>query len=309
MTPARAIRTHPHFLEHAAMDALHRPRTAPRAPACRLTRPALTRVLALAALVLAALLAAPATIARADDAKARAIMRQVNDRDDGDNQTAGVRMVLIDKGGNQRVRELRSFRKDKGPDTLSILFFEAPADVKGTGFLTYDYNEAGKDDDQWLYLPALRKSKRIASSDKSGSFMGSDFNYSDMTKPDLEDFDFTLKREVEVDGAKTWEIESVPRKEETADETGYSKGVAWVRQDNHVVIRGVRWVYKSSRLKFMQVTKLEQIDGIWTPLEMKMDTREGNSVVHSTVLSFKDVKYNQKLGEEFFTVRQLEKGP
>jgi hypothetical protein len=266
-------------------------------------RPALLLAVALAA---AAFLPAPA---RADDPKAREIMRQVNDRDDGDNRTDKIEMILIDKGGNQRLRELQAYGKDKGKDTLSIMFFLSPADVKDTGFLTWDYDEAGKDDDQWLYLPALRKTKRIASTDKSGSFMGSDFNYSDMTKPDLEQYDFTLKREVEVDGAKTWEIESVPRKEETADETGYSKGVAWVRQDNYVVIRGVRWVYKSTRMKFMQVTKLEKIDGIWTPLEMKMDTREGNAVVHSTVLRFGDVKYNQKLTQDFFTVRQLEKGP
>jgi hypothetical protein len=101
----------------------------------------------------------------------------------------------------------------------------------------------------------------------------------------------------------------VPRKEETADETGYSKGVVWVRQDNYVVVRAVRWVYKSSRMKFMQVKKLEQVDGIWTPLEMEMVTREGRDTVHATVLRFENVRYNQKLSEDFFTVRQLEKGP
>ena len=61
------------------------------------------------------------------------------------------------------------------------MFFLSPADVKDTGFLTYDYDEEGRDDDQWLYLPALKKTKRIASGDKSGSFMGSDFTYADMT--------------------------------------------------------------------------------------------------------------------------------
>lgn len=284
----------------AAAGPVAMPRAAALAPAVAIFG-------ALAAAIAGSALA-PALV-RADDAKAREIMRKVNDRDDGDNQTAELQMVLIDKGGNQRVRELKSFSKDKGKDSLSVSFFLSPADVKDTGFLTYDYDEPGKDDDQWLYLPALRKTKRIASSDKSGSFMGSDFNYSDMTRPDLEDYDFTLKREVEIDGVKTWEIEGVPRKEETSDETGYSKGVAWVRQDNYVLIRAVRWVYKSSRMKFMQVKKLEKIDGIWTPLEMEMVSREGRDTVHSTVLRFNDVRYNQKLGEDFFTVRQLEKGP
>jgi len=263
---------------------------------------------AIAALLAAGSLLSP-TPARADDAKAREIMKKANDRDDGDNQVSELEMILTDKAGNQRVRSLKSFNKDKGKDALSILFFLSPADVKDTGFLTYDYDASGKDDDQWLYLPALKKTKRIASEDKSGSFMGSDFNYSDMTEPDLEKFDFTLKREVDVEGHKTWEIESVPRSDAIADETGYSKSVAWVRQDNHIPIRGVRWVYKSNRMKFLQIKKLEQIDGIWTILQMEMDTREGRETVHKTVLNFKNVRYNQPLNEDFFTVRQLEKGP
>jgi hypothetical protein len=263
--------------------------------------------LAALAALLVALPTLPA-VARADDAKAREIMRKVNDRDDGDNQTSEIKMVLIDSRNNRRERELRSFRKDRGADTLTIMFFEAPADVKGTGFLTYDYAETGKDDDQWLFLPALRKSKRIASSDKSGSFMGSDFNYADMTEPDLEDYDFTLVKEEDVDGHKTWQIQSVPRNEAVKDETGYEKSIVWVRQDNYVVLRGVRWVYKSPRLKFMKVNKLERIDGIWVASELQMVTREGNATVHATVLQFNNVRFNQKLSEDFFTVRQLEKG-
>jgi Outer membrane lipoprotein-sorting protein len=276
--------------------------------AARRRVPAALLATALASLLLAGALAFSAAPARADDAKAREIMRKVNDRDDGDNETVKIRMTLIDKAGNKRLREMSSFRKDKGKDTLTIMFFDSPADVKGTGFLTYDYDAPGKDDDQWLYLPALRKSKRIASSDKSGSFMGSDFNYSDMTKPDLEQYDFTLVKEEDVDGHKTWQIQSVPRSEAIKDETGYEKGLVWVRQDNYVVVRGIRWVYKSPRVKFMKVNQLEQIEGIWTATELQMLTREGQSTVHATVLNFNDVKFNQKLPPDLFTVRQLEKG-
>jgi hypothetical protein len=246
--------------------------------------------------------------ARADDPKAREIMQKVNDRDDGDNQTAEMEMVLIDSRNNKRVREIRSFRKDKGKDVYSIMFFLAPADVKGTGFLTYDYDESGKDDDQWLFLPALRKTKRIASSDKSGSFMGSDFNYSDMTKPDLEDYDFTLMKEVAVDGVDTWQIEAVPRSKDIAEEIGYDKSILWVRKDNAVPIRAVRWVTKSPRLKYMQVMKLARIDGIWVSTETQMVTREGNKTVHATLLRFNNIRFNQELDEDQFTVRQLEKG-
>jgi len=113
----------------------------------------------------------------ADDPRAREIMERVDARDDGDDQTSRLDMILIDKRENQRVRELLSFAKDVGEDTYTMLFFLSPADVKDTGFLTYDYDDESRDDDQWLFLPALRKTKRIASGDKSGSFMGSDFTY------------------------------------------------------------------------------------------------------------------------------------
>ncbi len=293
--------TRPLTLSRLEPDPMHRPPPFPRSAGA---------LLSLGAVLLASLLlltAAPSGAA-ADDAKARAIMTQVNDRDDGDNQTSELRMVLIDSHNNRRERDIKTFRKDKGKDTYTIMFFESPADVKGTGFLTYDYAEAGKDDDQWLYLPALRKSKRIASTDKSGSFMGSDFNYSDMTKPDLEDYDFTLLKEEEVEGQQTWLIQAVPRSDAKKDEIGYEKSQVWVREDNYVVVRAQRWVYKSSRMKFMKVNKLERIDGVWVSTEFQMVTREGQATVHATVLQFNNVRFNQKLPESLFTVRQLEKG-
>ncbi len=178
-----------------------------------------------------------ASAARADDPKARAIMERVDARDDGDNQTSTLQMILIDKNQKQRVRELRSFSKDKGEDTWSMMFFLAPADVEDTGFLTYDYDEAKRDDDQWLYLPALKKTKRIASSDKSGSFMGSDFSYADMTERPLAYYDFKLLQEAEVDGQPVWVIESVPNNDEELDETGYTKSILFIRKDNDVMIR------------------------------------------------------------------------
>lgn len=244
----------------------------------------------------------------ADDAKARAIMEKVDARDDGDKRISTMKMILIDKRGKQRIRSTISYGRDKGEDTQSIIFFKSPADVKDTGFLTYDYDDESKDDDQWLYLPALKKTKRIAASDKSGSFMGSDFNYSDMTSRNLSEYDFTLKKEMEVDGHKVWVIESIPRSQKTIDETGYKKSLTFVRQDNYVVIRGISWVEDGGKLKYFEVKKLEQIDGIWTPLEMTMTTKQGKQTLHKTILQFDDVKYNQKMDESMFTTRRLEKG-
>ncbi len=239
---------------------------------------------------------------------AREIMQAVDDRDDGDNRVSDMKMVLIDKNGSERIRTIRSFEKDKGEDNQRIMFFLSPADVEDTAFLTYDYDAYDKDDDQWLYLPALRKTKRIASSDKSGSFMGSDFNYSDMTRKNLDAYDFKILKEDDVRGNKVWLIEALPKTRKEIEESGYTKSIVFVRQDNFVVVRAVHWVNEGNRLKYQDISRLEQIEGVWTVLEMSMTTKKGQTTLHKTELSFDNVKYNQELGEEMFSIRRLEKG-
>ena len=267
---------------------------------------ALTCLLSLAALIL--VVALTPSLGWCDDSVARAIMEKVDARDDGDNQTSDMEMILIDKRGKKRVRRLGIFSKDKGEDTLRLMFFLEPADVKDTSFLTWDYDDPAKDDDQWLYLPALRKTKRIASSDKDGSFMGSDLNYSDMTDRNLEDYDFTLKKEMEVNGVKTWLIESIPRTKKVIKETGYKKSLIFVRQDNYFVIRAVNWVKDGGYLKYMDVRTLQQIDGIWVAGETHVTKKKGKKFTHKTILKLENVKFNQKLTYDLFTVRRMEKG-
>ncbi len=246
--------------------------------------------------------------AMADDPKAREIMQKVEDRDEGDNRVNDMLMILIDKNGDERVRKIHAFTKDFGEDTYRIMFFLHPPDVEDTGFLTYDYDDPDRDDDQWLYLPALRKTKRIATDDKSSSFMGSDLNYADMTSRDLEDYDFKLMKEADVEGHKVWLIESMPRSTKVIDETGYEKSILFVRQDNYFVIRAVHWVRDGGYLKYFDVKKLEQIDGVWTGLETHVTKKKGKVTEHKTILKLENVAYNQDMDENVFTVRRLEKG-
>ena len=248
------------------------------------------------------------TSGSADEPTGRAIMERVDARDDGDHRVADMEMVLIDRRGNERRREIRSFTKDRGKDTLQVMFFLHPPDVEGTGFLLHDSGEAGREDDQWLYLPALDSTKRIAASGKSGSFMGSDFNYSDLERRDLEDYDFSLVKEAEVRGEPVWVVEAVPRTPEVVDETGYEKSLLLVRKDNDVVVRAVRWVKGGEDLRYLDVTRLEQIDGIWVPTEMHMTTKRNGEVRHSTVLRLSNVRFDQNLGDALFTVHRLEAG-
>jgi len=249
--------------------------------------------------------------AQADDPEARAIMEKVDARDDGDNRTADMQMILIDKKGRQRLRQIRTFSKDKGDDILSLMFFLHPADVKDTAFLTYDYDDAAQDDDQWLYLPALQKTKRIATSDKSGSFMGPDLNYADMTTLDLEDYDFSFYakgREKMVNSQKTWVIWALPRSAKVVKETGYEKALLFVRQDNHFVVRILSWVSGGRQLKYFDVKNLEKIDGIWVATELHVTRKKGKQMVHKTILTLDNVRFNQALDEALFSIRQMEKG-
>ena len=91
-------------------------------------------------------------------------------------------------------------------------------------------------------------------------------------------------------------------------ETGYTKTISFVRKDNYVVIRSVSWLKKGKRLKYMNVDKLEQIDGIWVPTQITMSTRKGKKTLHKTLIQVSNVKFNQALGDDMFTIRRLEKG-
>ncbi len=105
-----------------------------------------------------------------------------------------------------------------------------------------------------------------------------------------------------------WLIEAVPKNEGIVQKFGYTKAVLFVRQDNYVVVRSVGWLADGGKLKYMDMTKLEQIDDIWTPLEVSMTTKQGKTTLHKTVLRYHNVRYNQELDEQDFTVRRMERG-
>ncbi len=236
------------------------------------------------------------------------IAKQVDERDVGDKSISTMEMILVDKNGNNRVRKMKNYSMDKDQDTQSVIFFLSPADVRNTAFLTYDYADSDKDDDQWLYLPALKKTKRIASSDKSSSFMGSDFTYSDMTSRDVNDFTYRIAKETEVRNHKVWVMESIPKSQKTIDETGYTKSYMYVRQDNFVVVRALHILKDGGKKKYLDVKKLEKIDGIWVAVEVEMKTTKDKHTLHKTILKLDNVKFNQDLDNSFFTIRRIEKG-
>ena len=247
---------------------------------------------------------------RSSELTASEIMQKVKDRDDGDNQTADLEMILIDKSGDKRVRKISAFTKDKGKDTYRLLIFTHPANLKNTAFLTFDYYNDNKDDDQWLYLPALHKTKHIASTNKSGSFMGSDLNYSDMTSIDIGDYDFKFykNREMVVRGKKVWVIEATPQSKDIIDETGYTKSLFLVREDIFYLVRAIRWEKNEEYIKYIDINELEPINGIWVGKKIYVNRKKNNETVHETLLTLKNIKLDQDLNIEMFSPHKLDKG-
>jgi outer membrane lipoprotein-sorting protein len=191
---------------------------------------------------------------------------------------------------------------DEGKDRKSIMFFQEPADVKGTGFLTWDYDDEDRDDDRWLYLPAMKKTRRISgSSAKKEYFMGSDFTYDDMGNRSVDADNHKLLREENYEGEACYVVESTPK----SDEGLYSKQVGWIRKDNYVVLKVEFYDRMGGLMKELQVDELEQIDGIWTATRMTMQNHQRK---HRTVISLSSLEYNIPVDNTLFTVNSLEKG-
>jgi outer membrane lipoprotein-sorting protein len=244
---------------------------------------------------------------------ARIIMEKVDARDDGSSMISTMQMTLIDKKGKKRTRQLRTFSKDIDANIEhKVIFFLSPSDVKNTAFLTYDYSGDDKDDDQWMYLPALKKTKRIPASDKDAAFMGSDFSYADMTDKELDDYTFKLVKESVVKrkggNEAVWLIESTPISQAVIDETGYIKSILYIRKDNYVLTRAKFYLKKAKRIKYMDVHKLTQIDGIWVAMQTSMTSKQGKKTLHKTILTNSDVEINTYIDDDMFSIRAIEKG-
>lgn len=253
--------------------------------------------------LLLALLGASAAAAQPS---ADEILQRSRDRDDGRDVYSEVKLVLTDDKGNNRVRDLLYLQKDFGEDEKLLLYFRAPTDVKGVGFQSVTYSEkAGKDDDQWIYLPAYRQVRRIASADKRGSFMGSEFAYIDLEKLRVSDYRQTLKGEEQVLGRNCWVIERLPVSDEVISRTGYHKSVVWVDKQTDIVLKQTYYDARGLLFKEMQVKTLELIDGIWTVMHSDMLDIIGNK---QSSLIFSNVRYNVGLSDALFRQSILKTG-
>ena len=253
-----------------------------------------------------------ASFAQADEAtelpSGDEIIEQLNARDDGQQVTRVLTMELIDRRGKSRTRETQAYRRYFGDEKRTVLFYRSPTNVKGTGFLTYDYADSAADDDQWLYLPALRKVRRISSSDRGDYFLGTDFSYEDIkkeTKVAAEDYTFTTIGTEQVDDHLTYVVEGVPTDTETAEELGYGRVIWRVDPEIWMSRKTDMWDVNGNELKTLHNEAIEEVQGIWTALKL---TAVNHKTGHSSIFTFSDVDYESPVDDGMFEQRALRRG-
>ena len=231
---------------------------------------------------------------------AKEIAYKVYNRKAPKNGESDMTMTLINKKGNKRVRYLHQFFIDLGSIEKQIMFFTAPADVKNTSFMNWTYDEADKEDDQWLYLPALMKVKRISSSSKDNDFMGSDFTYEDMEKRSPERDNQILIGSENLNGESHWVIEATPK-----EEGQYAKRKVWVSKSKSIPSKIEFYDEGNELLKVLTITETQLIKGYWVVVKQEMKNVQKN---HKTVISLMNIKVESGITEEKFTQREMERG-
>jgi len=219
------------------------------------------------------------------------IMTKVDNRPNGDDRTMTMNMTLINKRGKTRERSVLSYSKDYGKDSKALIYFKKPADVKGTGFLSWEYNDPNKDDDRWLYLPALKKVRRISGSSKNDYFMGTDFTYDDLGNRSVDEDNHTLLREEEINGTVCWVIESKPKNKDDM----YSKVIRWIRQDAIMSVKVEFYDKQDNLLKILTVSDIRKHDEFWTGFKMEMENIQEK---HKTILEITEMYYNPGLKDK-----------
>ncbi len=232
---------------------------------------------------------------------AESIVRASRDRIHADTVSTRSRMVITAKDGSTTERLLDQYSSDADTGQRTLIVFQKPASITGTRFLTME--RKGGDDDRWIFLPSLGKVRRIASSEGSGSFMGTDLSYDDISAAnrDVSLDTHVLLREETLDGKVCDVIESRPN-------TGsyqYGKIISWIERETLVSRKIELYDRKDNLVKLLELQKLQDVQGRLTPMVTRMSTVASKT---STTITVDIIKYDDKIPEGVFTVDYLSTG-
>ncbi|MBV1908284.1 MAG: outer membrane lipoprotein-sorting protein [Kangiellaceae bacterium] len=247
------------------------------------------------------LLLSPLVNAGEAENKGLTISKETKERDLGwtDSKTE-LEMILKNQHGQTSTRKMRlkSIEQQNDGDK-SLTVFDSPRDVKGTSFLSFSHLEGN--DDQWLYLPALKRVKRISSRNKSGSFMGSEFSFEDLTSFEVEKYTYEYVKEEVVDGENCWVVIQFP----TDKHSGYKKRIVWIDQSEYRTRKTEFYDRKDSLLKTLTFSGFNQYaDKHWRPLKMEMINHQSGK---STILSYSGYELKTGLDNKDFNKNALKR--
>ncbi len=214
-------------------------------------------------------------------------------------------LLISDGRGNQRVRKNTMASKTYPDNTEKrIIKFTSPEEVRGTGILIFDYKD--KQDDMWIYLPALRRTRRIVSTEKSNSFMGSEFTNADMTAPSVNDFTYDPPGSGTIDGTECWIITAKPKSQDLEDEYGYSRSVRWIGKHDYVVRLTKYYDYSDELMKSIKTVTFKLLDaerGNYMVTEM---TAENHRNGRSSTMIMEKIQI-ARTDDKLFTIQTLER--
>jgi outer membrane lipoprotein-sorting protein len=256
----------------------------------------------LPAILLAALCLLPAGVAaETAEQKGLAIATEADKRDSGFvDYSNDVKMILRNKQGQESVRVIRSKTLEvDGDGDKSMTIFDEPRDVKGTALLSFTHKEGP--DDQWLYLPALKRVKRISSDNKSGPFMGSEFAYEDIASQEIEKYTYKFLRDDKLDGTEVFVIERYP----VDKKSGYTRQVIWMDKERYKELKVEFYDRKNSLLKTLVLSDYNQyLDHFWRAHTMQMDNHQTGK---STTLIQSNYKFKTGLTDRDFDKNSLKR--
>ncbi|MBN2528682.1 MAG: outer membrane lipoprotein-sorting protein [Deltaproteobacteria bacterium] len=220
---------------------------------------------------------------------------------------AVMTLTIKNSKGEKRVRKIATVTKlfDKGKTEKRVYRFLSPADVKGTGVLTFDYETKG--DDMWIYLPALRKTRRIVTSERAKSFMGSEFSYADMNTPTLSDYKFKVLKDESVDGAKCWKIEVMPKNDKVAEDEGYSKKYVWVAQNEFTIRKAEYFDLDGELLKMLHSKNIELVDKAQKRYRSKYMEMTNKQNGRQSIFEIEKIENVPDTKDSYFTTSYLER--
>ncbi|MBN0987281.1 outer membrane lipoprotein-sorting protein [Amphritea pacifica] len=240
-------------------------------------------------------------LAQTPEERGLEIAREVKQRDFGwADMQAEMLMVLRNKQGEESVREIRiKSLEQEGDGDKSLTIFDKPLDVKGTAFLSFSHPLEA--DDQWLYLPALKRVKRISSRNKSGPFMGSEFAYEDLSSFEIEKYSYKYIRDESCEGGTCFVVEQYP----VDKDSGYTRRVAWIDQDQYRVWKVEFYDRKNSLLKTLNFKGYQQyLDKYWrADLQQMINHQTGKS----TDLKWSGYQFRVGLNDSDFNKNTLKR--